>query len=85
MKSRLFHAIPPSPDEPQDAWSAFLRDAALWALPEDAECLAPNVWVLPDDRRSYLDLAQIGHRHGIETRTLPFVAASEWQPLSRHP
>lgn len=85
MKSLLFHAIEPGRHQSQLDWENFLRDAALSDLPDSAEQLAPNVWILPNDNRSYLMLAQIGSRHSIATRTLPFVHASGWQPLSSPP
>jgi hypothetical protein len=85
MKSLLFHAIQPASHQPQRDWANFLRDAALVQLSADAEQLAPNVWLLPDDGRTYLLLSQMGQRHATETRVRPFVSASDWQPLSTRP
>jgi hypothetical protein len=85
MKSLLFHAIQPGRHQPQLDWANFLREAGDLALPEGTEQLAPNVWLLPDDGQTYLFLSRIGHRHAIATRTLPFVHASGWQPLSTPP
>jgi hypothetical protein len=82
QKRLLFHAIPPSPDRPQAQWGDFLRDAALLPLPADAEQLAENTWLLPDDGKSYLLLGRLGHQHATETRVLPFFPASAWQRLS---
>jgi hypothetical protein len=80
MKSLLFHAIQPTKTS-QD-WDDFLFDAATLALPDGAEKLAPNVWLLPPNDQAYLRLAQIGHQHGIETRCVAVVHSSAWQPLS---
>ena len=85
MKSLLFHAIQPGSHQPQRDWANFLREAALFQLPALAERLSPNVWLLPDDGQIYLHLSRIGHRHAIATRVLPFVSASDWQPLSTPP
>lgn len=81
-KKLLFHAVEPERHQPQRDWANFLRDAGNLALPPDAERLAPNVWLLPDDDRSYLLLSQLGERHATETRILPLSPASDWQPLS---
>jgi hypothetical protein len=80
MKSLWFHAIQPA--KPSQDSEDFLFDAATLALPDTAEQLAPNVWLLPADDRVYLDLSQIGHQHGIATRCLVFVHKPDWQPLS---
>lgn len=86
MKSLLFHAIQPERHEPRQLdWDGFLRDAALVALPAEAERLARNVWLLPDDPSAYLSLSRIGHQHAIATRVLPVVHGSDWQPLSTLP
>ena len=86
MKSLLFHAIRPDPVSRGTLdWDSFLRAAAQAALPDAVDRLAPNVWLLPDDGQSYLLLSQIGHRWSIATRILPFVHASDWQPLSPPP
>jgi hypothetical protein len=85
MRSLLFHAIQPDRHQPQLDWANFLREAALLRLPAGAEQLAPNVWLLPDDGKTYLLLSQMGQRHATETRIRPFVSASDWQPLSTRP
>ena len=84
MKTLLFHAIQPGSHQPQRDWANFLRAASFLELPAQAEQLAANIWLLPDDGKAYLDLARIGHQHATETRILPFVHASDWQPLSPH-
>lgn len=81
----LFHAVPPQSHQPQRDWANFLHATALIDLPDGSEQLAENVWVLPDDRQSYLVLSRIGDAHATETRMLPFSSASDWQPLSRRP
>jgi len=81
----LFHAIQPARHEPQRDWANFLREAALLNLPEDAEQLAPNVWLLTDDKRAYLGLSRTCHAHAIASRILPFSSANDWQPLSTRP
>jgi hypothetical protein len=85
QKYLLFHAIRPESHQPQQDWLNFLRDAASSRLPAGAERLAQNVWVLPDDGRTYLVLSRIGDAHATETRILPFASALDWQPLSRRP
>lgn len=85
MKRHLFHAIPPASHESQSGWEGFLRDTELEHLPAEVEKLARNVWLLPDDHKTYLVLSKIGHAHAIATRMLPFLSASGWQPLSTHP
>ena len=85
MKSLLFHAIPPEAHQSQRDWENFLRDAALEPLPADAEQLARNVWLIPDDGRTYLVLSPIGHRNAIATRVLRVAHGSEWQRLSSPP
>jgi hypothetical protein len=89
MKRRkllLLHAIQPGSHEPrQNDWAMFLRHATLLQLPAEAEQLAPNVWLLPDDGKAYLLLSRLGHQHAIETRTLPFSSAYDWKPLSPRP
>jgi hypothetical protein len=84
-KQVLFHAIPAESHQSQRDWTNFLRDASFVELPEQAEQLAPNVWVLPDDNRSYLLLSCVAQKNAIETRILPFSTGSDWQPLSTHP
>lgn len=84
-KRLLFHAILPGPHQPQIDWENFLRKARSLQLPTDAERLAPNVWLLPDEGDAYLLLSRLGHEHAIETRILPFRPASDWQPLSSRP
>ena len=86
MKKLLFHAIQPARHEPRQLdWEGFVHDAGLEPLPAEAEQLAPNVWLLPNDGNSYLALSKMGQRHSIATRLLPFVPASDWQPLSTPP
>lgn len=83
MKTLLFHAIQPGRERSQTDWENFLREASFLKLPEQAERLAPNVWLLPDDdEHTYLTLSQLGEKHATETRICPFVGASDWQPLS---
>jgi hypothetical protein len=85
-KLLLFHAIQPARHQPQQDWANFLREAGLLQLPADAEQLAPNVWLLPDDEeQTYLRLSRLGHRHATATRIRPFFPASGWQPLSTPP
>jgi hypothetical protein len=85
MKSLLFHAIPAATHQLQFDWNEFLREAANYQLPRGAEQLAENVWLLPDDDRTYRDLAKLGHQHAIETRVRPIVHVSDWQRLSPPP
>ncbi len=80
-KRLLLHAIRPAADDRADDWERFLREAALLNFPPDAEQLAPNIWLLPDDQ-AYLRLSQLGHQLGIATRILPFSPVSDWQPFS---
>ena len=84
-KLLLFHAIAAERHQSQIDWKNFLREASDLPLPDDAEILAPNVWLLPDDKRSYLLLSRLGQKHAIETRCLPFSSASDWQLLSSCP
>src|SRR5277367_3391972 len=65
MKRLMFHAIQPQPHEPQGDWENFLREASFLQLPQDTEQLAPNVWLLPDDRLSYLELSKVGQRNAM--------------------
>jgi len=80
MKSLLFHAI--KPPRPTPAWDDFLFDASTLALPDGAQKLAENVWLLPPGDRFYRQVAQLGHQHGIETRCVAIVHGAGWQPLS---
>lgn len=86
MKMLLFHAVKPAPHEPRELdWDGFTREARIWTLPEGAERLAPNVWVLPDDGKAEMDLANIAQRYDIATRSRPFARESSWHQLSRLP
>ncbi len=85
MKMLLFHAVPPESHQSRIDWEGFLREAADFQLPAEAERLAPYVWLLPAEGRAYLDLANIGRNHAIETRCQTFVHGSGWQPLSPPP
>ena len=85
MKSLLFHAIQPSSHQPQMDWANFLREAGNLALPQGAERLGLNVWLLPDDGKTYLDLSRIGRQHATATRVLAIVHSSDWQPVSTPP
>jgi len=81
MKLILFQAIPPKREQPQRDWINFLTAAEQFPLPDHAEKLAPNVWILPEGQ-AYLDLSRLAAKHATATRCLPFAASSGWQPLS---
>lgn len=85
MKILLFHAIAPQRHQSQKDWAMFVREAASLPLPDEAEQLAPNVWLLPDDGKTSLLLSRIGEKTATETRIRPFLSASDWQPLSHRP
>jgi hypothetical protein len=78
MKSLMFHAIL---SEEADKWNDFLTAAALVDLPEEAERLAQNVWLLPVRGELWLELSRIARQHAIACRCLSIVHRSEWQRL----
>jgi len=79
MKRLLFHACPS--DDPA-SWNDFLRKVSLWEPPEDAERLAPNVWVIPDGL-AVLQLGRICYENSIVSRCLPIRYKAEWQNLPK--
>jgi hypothetical protein len=80
MKSLLFHAPRSDPDD-DEGWSRFLGEASLWLLPDGADQLAPNVWLLPARGNAYLELARLCRQHSIAPRCLEIAHAAGWNRL----
>jgi hypothetical protein len=46
MRAVLVHALKPDLSRPQRDWSDFLRAAQQVSLPQGAEQLAENIWIV---------------------------------------
>jgi hypothetical protein len=81
MKSLLFYVLPTWRRGDRANFLAAVRDLEL---PDGAERLAENVWLVAADSEAFLSLSRACRRNAIDARFLPVVHETGWQNLE-HP
>jgi hypothetical protein len=81
MHAVLLHAIIPDRSQPQRDWANFAREAEQIRLPQGAEKLADNVWLLPprNQNPTLTTLLSIAKKHATACRSLAVDATAAWQ------